>query len=208
VAVSEKRSKHLALRRSNSEKSIVKPPPPVPSPTPMSLGRVPPVIIDEEEELKAAPWYQPGLSREISMEILSPLPVGSFLVRCSESRIDSLALSVKVPNSAIVHYLITSGGHGWKIKGSAKHFTSLLSLIIHHSVMCELLPCCLALTGAYEDSDEASAAENGDFIDLAEALSEDLMFTLRKAFGSSPQLDMSRGELCSESEISSQSSSM
>ena len=50
------------------------------------------------------------------MEILSPLPVGSFLVRCSESRIDSLALSVKVPNSAIVHYLITSGGHGWKIK--------------------------------------------------------------------------------------------
>ena len=54
--------------------------------------------------------------REISVEILSPLPVGSFLVRCSESRMDSLALSVKVPNSTIVHYLITSGSHGWKIK--------------------------------------------------------------------------------------------
>ena len=75
--------------------------------------------------------------------------------------------------------------------------------------MCELLPCCLTLTSAYEDNDEASAAKNGDFIDLAETLSEDLMFTLRKAFGSSPQLDMSGGvELCSESEISSQSSSM
>ena len=74
--------------------------------------------------------------------------------------------------------------------------------------MCELLPCCLTLTGAYEDNDEPTAAENGDFIDLTDALSEDLMFTLRKAFGSSPQLDMSGGELCSESEISSQSSSM
>ena len=150
AAVGEKRSKHLALRRSNSEKSIVvKPPPPppaVPSPTAISLSRVPPVIIDEEEELKTAPWYQPGLSRyakdddgwrlrndlllsfpcrEISMEILSPLPVGSFLVRCSESRVDSLALSVKVPNSTIVHYLITSGSHGWKIKVHHRRIISM-----------------------------------------------------------------------------------
>ena len=106
------------------------------------------MIIDEEEELKAAPWYQPGLSRyakdddddglglltdlllsfpcrEISMEILSPLPVGSFLVRCSESRVDSLALSVKVPNSTIVHYLITSGSHGWKIKVHHRRIISM-----------------------------------------------------------------------------------
>jgi hypothetical protein len=54
--------------------------------------------------------------REISVEILSPQPVGSFLVRCSESRLDSLALSVKVPNQSIVHYLIISNGQGWKIK--------------------------------------------------------------------------------------------
>ena len=62
----EKRAKHLALRRSNSEQSIVKPPPPPvasPSPTVIPLSRVPPVVVDEEEELKAAPWYQPGLSR-------------------------------------------------------------------------------------------------------------------------------------------------
>ena len=61
----EKRAKHLALRRSNSEQSIVKPPPPVasPSPTVIPLSRVPPLIVDEEDELKAAPWYQPGLSR-------------------------------------------------------------------------------------------------------------------------------------------------
>ena len=65
--VTEKRSKHLTLRRSNSEKSIVKSapsgPPSVSSTTPISLSRVPPVILDEEEELRAAPWYQPGLSR-------------------------------------------------------------------------------------------------------------------------------------------------
>ena len=65
VAATEKRAKHLALRRTNSEQSIVKLPPPVasPSPTVIPLSRVPPVIVDEEEELKAAPWYQPGLSR-------------------------------------------------------------------------------------------------------------------------------------------------
>ena len=65
--VTEKRAKHLALRRSNSEQSIVKPPPPPtvasPSPTVIPLSRVPPVNVDEEDELKAAPWYQPGLSR-------------------------------------------------------------------------------------------------------------------------------------------------
>ena len=67
TAATEKRAKHLALRRSNSEQSIVKPPPPPPvaspSPTVIPLSRVPPVIVDEVEELKAAPWYQPGLSR-------------------------------------------------------------------------------------------------------------------------------------------------
>ena len=61
-AIGAKRSKVLALRRSNSEKSILKQSCPSPAPPPSS-SRVPPVILDEEEELKAAPWYQPGLSR-------------------------------------------------------------------------------------------------------------------------------------------------
>ena len=86
--------------------------------------------------------------------------------------------------------------------------------------MCELLPCCLALTSNSSSNNNNSSvgakteatttiSEDGDFIDLAEALSEDLMFTLRKAFGSTPQLDTSgSGELCSESEISSQTSSI
>ena len=69
------------------------------------------------------------LCREISVEILSPLPVGSFLVRCSESRIDSLALSVKVPNSTIVHYLITSGSHGWKIKVWLAEYVESISIL-------------------------------------------------------------------------------
>ena len=87
--------------------------------------------------------------------------------------------------------------------------------------MCELLPCCLALTSNSSSSNNNNSSvgakteatttisEDGDFIDLAEALSEDFMFTLRKAFGSTPQLDTSgSGELCSESEISSQTSSI
>ena len=56
------------------------------------------------------------LPRDISVEILSPLCAGAFLVRCSESRPDSFALSVKVPNQSIVHYLIISNQQGWKIK--------------------------------------------------------------------------------------------
>ena len=54
--------------------------------------------------------------RDISVEILSPLPTGAFLVRCSESRPDAYALSVKVPNQSIVHYLVISNQEGWKIK--------------------------------------------------------------------------------------------
>ena len=86
--------------------------------------------------------------------------------------------------------------------------------------MCELLPCCLTLNSISNNNSsnsnsveaaQTATSEDGDFIDLAEALSEDLMFTLRKAFGSTPQLhDTSGGggELCSESEISSQTSSI
>ena len=56
------------------------------------------------------------LFRNLSVEILSPLPVGSFLLRVSESRPDAFALSLKLPNQSIVHYLVISNQEGWKIK--------------------------------------------------------------------------------------------
>lgn len=107
---------------------------------------------DEEETLlKCAPWFQAGIPREISLEILQQEPIGSFLVRSSTSKPGCYALSVRVPNGkegssvAIAHYLITQTNRGFKIKGFTKEFPSLTSLIVHHSVMPELLPCPLLL---------------------------------------------------------------
>lgn len=134
------------------------------------------------------------------------------MVRRSESRPDSFALSLKVPiiiSQSIVHYLIissNSGGGGikaWRIKvntadrsnspiaflltirifllqGSCKTFSSLFSLVVHHSVMSELLPCTLLLAQQqrFDHSDD-----DDDLSDYP-----DLLFTLRKAFGSTANL--------------------
>ena len=124
-----------------------------------------------------------------------------------------------MPNHNVVHYLITKQqATGWRIKGSSKCFPSLASLIIHHSVMRELLPCPLRmpLTSASSPDltmakmqccEEGETEEEEDFVDLsrlADALSEDLLFTLRKAFGSSPELLV---EACRKSEGSEGSAS-
>ena len=46
--------------------------------------------------------------RDITSEILSERPEGSFVVRQSTSRPDCFALSVRVPNGSIAHYLINA----------------------------------------------------------------------------------------------------
>ena len=114
--------------------------------------------------------------REIVSEVLlatSPehqqLPYGSFLVRSSLTHPDSFALSIKVPltstssfvvgsqqdgdssssSASIAHYLIIASlSHGYRINGSVKSFPTLYSLIVHHSVMKEILPCALNLSVA------------------------------------------------------------
>ncbi|KAJ8918972.1 hypothetical protein NQ315_016876, partial [Exocentrus adspersus] len=104
----------------------------------------------EEGELRLAPWFQAGIPREIALEILAQEPVGAFMVRESTSKPGCFALSLRVPRSfqptGIAHYLIVRANKGYKIKGFTKEFTSLTSLITHHSVMPELLPCPLSLS--------------------------------------------------------------
>ncbi|XP_050500368.1 EGFR adapter protein-like isoform X2 [Diabrotica virgifera virgifera] len=104
----------------------------------------------EEGELRLAPWFQAGIPREIALEILAQEPVGAFMVRESTSKPGCFALSLRVPRSfqptGIAHYLIIRANKGYKIKGFTKEFTSLTSLITHHSVMPELLPCPLSLS--------------------------------------------------------------
>ena len=119
--------------------------------------------------------------REIVNELLSAelpetqkQPFGTFLVRSSSTHPDSFALSIKVPSTtstsfstgsqpgetstactpaSIAHYLIIASlSHGYRINGSVKSFPTLYSLIVHHSVMQETLPCTLNLKSVAEST--------------------------------------------------------
>lgn len=87
---------------------------------------VPPILplrndalsLNEQNDLKGAPWFQAGLPREISLEILTRQNPGAFLVRQSESKMGCFALSLRVPPPApkVAHYLIMRTQRGFKIK--------------------------------------------------------------------------------------------
>ncbi|XP_031834371.1 EGFR adapter protein isoform X5 [Nomia melanderi] len=137
-------------------------PPPLPERTDSLNNR------SEEAELRKAPWFQAGIPREITLEVLSQEPEGAFMVRESTSKPGCYALSLRVPRefqpSGIAHYLIMRTNKGYKIKGFTKEFTTLTALITHHSVMPELLPCPLSLS-RYNPSFVKSDS-NKDFADI------------------------------------------
>ncbi|KMY97830.1 uncharacterized protein LOC6736943 isoform X1 [Drosophila simulans] len=103
--------------------------------------------LSEQQELKGAAWFQAGIPREISLEVLSRQSPGAFLVRQSSTKPGCFALSLRVPppSPRVAHYLILRTQRGYKIKGFTKEFSSLKALITHHSVMPELLPVPLTL---------------------------------------------------------------
>lgn len=131
--------------------------------------------LTEQTDLKGASWFQAGLPREISLEILSRQSPGAFLVRQSESKMGCFALSLRVhpPGPKVQHYLIIRTQKGYMIKvrlhlivlnvethtkfalqlqqGFTKEFSSLRALITHHSVMKELLPIPLYLPRIHEE---------------------------------------------------------
>ena len=95
------------------------------------------------------------------MSVLAKEPLGSFMVRNSETQPGTLALSVRVPDTfhpcGITHYIINMLENGYQIKvslkllrnsgfqcflyqGFLKVHPSLTALITHHSIMPELLP--------------------------------------------------------------------
>lgn len=100
-----------------------------PSPT-NGPSAIPPILplrndalsLTEQNDLKGAPWFQAGLPREISLEILSRQNPGAFLVRQSESKMGCFALSLRVPPPApkVAHYLIMRTQRGFKIKVSVE----------------------------------------------------------------------------------------
>lgn len=74
--------------------------------------------LKEQHELKGAPWFQAGIPREISLEVLSRQSPGAFLVRQSTTKPGCFALSLRVPPPApkVAHYLILRTIRGYKIK--------------------------------------------------------------------------------------------
>jgi SH2 domain len=107
----------------------------------------------EQELLKTAPWFQAGLPRKISLEILLQQPPGSFLVRHSESHKKCFALSMRVPPldpPKLAHYIIEKSRQGYMFRGYQKTFSSLQSLIVHHSVLKEQLPTSLIMPRAQD----------------------------------------------------------
>lgn len=76
--------------------------------------------IMEQTELKDTPWFQIGVPREISLEVLRRKNPGEFLVRESHTKPGCFALSLRAPPPApkVVHYLILRTPRGYKIKVS------------------------------------------------------------------------------------------
>uniref|UniRef100_A0A182MYZ4 SH2 domain-containing protein n=1 Tax=Anopheles dirus TaxID=7168 RepID=A0A182MYZ4_9DIPT len=139
--------KRNLIRQTNSASSspkrypTVTPPKHADSLNSVSLG-------EDREELDRASWFQAGLPRELSLEVLTQQSPGAFLVRRSTTKHGCFALSLRVPpgpGPKVVHYLIMKTERGYKIKGFTKEFSSLRALITHHSVMPEMLPVPLSL---------------------------------------------------------------
>lgn len=106
-------------------------PPPLPERTDSLNNR-------EEGELRMAPWFQAGIPREITLEVLGQEPIGAFMVRESTSKPGCFALSLRVPRdfqpSGIAHYLIMRTNKGYKIKVIAIFY------FLFHSSMQKLYP--------------------------------------------------------------------
>lgn len=81
----------------------------------------------EQTELKDAPWFQIGVPREISLEVLRRKNPGEFLVRESSTKPGCFALSLRAPPPApkVVHYLILRTPRGYKIKVSSNTLFTL-----------------------------------------------------------------------------------
>lgn len=96
--------------------------------------------LKEQHELKGAAWYQAGIPREISLEVLTRQNPGAFLVRQSSTKPGCFALSLRVPPPApkVAHYLILRTVRGYKIKVSFPLFVWInteIKLLSLHRVL-------------------------------------------------------------------------
>ena len=88
---------------------------------------------------KSKNWFVPMLARGESEGYLEKEPAGSFVVRMGRNK-EYFALTLKCEECEYEHYKILQNQDGWTVLGCQKTFLSLSSLVIHLSIMKEVLP--------------------------------------------------------------------
>ena len=106
-------------------------------------------------------WYKPSITREAAVRQLIELPVGSFVIRDSQTVTGGYALSLKVPDSfvhqktqdtnelpsvnpedCVRHFLIAPHHRGIRLQGwEEPPFDNLTTFVIQHSNQPMALPC-------------------------------------------------------------------
>jgi hypothetical protein len=88
---------------------------------------------------KSKDWFAPKLTRRESEEYLEKEPAGSFVVRIGRNK-EYFALTLKYEEYEYEHYKIMQDHDDWTLLGCQKTFLSLSSLVIHLSIIKEVLP--------------------------------------------------------------------
>ncbi|KAI6653252.1 hypothetical protein LOD99_3777 [Oopsacas minuta] len=114
-------------------------------------------------------WYKASITREAAVRELIPLPVGSFVIRDSQTVSGGYALSMKVPDSFVLqksqdtgeslptnpedcvrHFLIAPHHRGIRLQGwEEPPFDNLTTFVIQHSNQPMALPCRLRIRSAH-----------------------------------------------------------
>lgn len=123
-------------------------------------------------------WYKSSFNREQAESFLSETEIGTFVMRKSETIQDCHVLSVKVPKyvnqTEFSHYLIVKSkpfstqlkkkhASAYSVRGYAKEFSDLTSLVTHCSFMRDIIPVTLNLDFYREKASQEEYRRNDFF---------------------------------------------
>ena len=91
-----------------------------------------------DEECKGQSWFLPFMTRRESEKYLEKEEAGVFVMRMGRER-EYLALSVK-SESECDHYKVVRSDKVWRMVGCQKEFLSISSMVLHLSILKEVLP--------------------------------------------------------------------
>ena len=97
------------------------------------------LLVSLDQNTKSQAWFVPSFTRRESEEYLETEPAGTFVVRIGRNR-EYFALSLKSGDTEFDHYKIVHDQDGWSLSGCQKTFLSLSSLVLHLSILREVLP--------------------------------------------------------------------